>query len=320
MATVIKGPAPSPLARISVEGRAPCSPLSRILSGSVGSIVYCLAFTPLEVVKTRQQASSSPSSPASPLKAFHRGRGAVMLRNGLRLPKNAFPCLVAPQYQASKTAGICARFFESATHLIQPRHLDKPGGILQTLVSISRNEGRGGLYKGLRPTLLAAVPNTAIYFTAYEDVTSLFRQYHSRNGIPHDGSKQKVYVPLIAGATARLMSSVTTAPLELIRTRQATGGSRGVLDEFRYLLKKNGPLALYRGLGPMIMRDIPFSALYFLSLESAKELLSNSNMLGPWGTCHYTERGMKIPTSVEVNQAFLSGATAGAIATLAIAS
>ena len=67
----------------------------------------------------------------------------------------------------------------------------------------------------------------------------------------------------------------------------------------------------------MIMRDIPFSALYFLSLENAKELLSNSSMLGPWGTCHYTEQGMKIPTSVEVNQAFLSGATAGAIATLA---
>mmetsp|Transcript_24648 Transcript_24648/g.53170 ORF Transcript_24648/g.53170 Transcript_24648/m.53170 type:complete len:396 (-) Transcript_24648:71-1258(-) len=291
------------------------SPISRILSGSVGSLVYVLAFTPLEVVKIRQQAASAPSSSShSPVKAFLRGRGAVMLNNGLMIPKSAFPCLVAPQYHVSP-ANICSRLFESAScHAV----LDKPRGIFSTLLSISRIEGRAGLYAGLKPTLLQAIPNTAIYFTAYDEITMRLRRNHAANEASEDDAKRQVYIPLVAGATARLIASMATAPLELVRTRQASsvGNSNGVLEEFRFLLRRNGPFALYSGVGPMIMRDVPFSAIYFLHLETFKNLLSDSSVLGPWGVRHYQECGMKAPTSVEVMQSFLSGAAAGAIATI----
>ena len=72
-----------------------------------------------------------------------------------------------------------------------------------------------------------------------------------------------------------------SAPLELIRTRQvSSGNSNGsILDEFRHILKKNGPLSMYRGLGPMILRDVPFSSIYFVGLETCKQQLSESNIL-----------------------------------------
>mmetsp|Transcript_16055 Transcript_16055/g.27347 ORF Transcript_16055/g.27347 Transcript_16055/m.27347 type:complete len:501 (-) Transcript_16055:135-1637(-) len=367
----------------STQQQTSSSPLSRILSGSIGSIIYVLTLTPLEVVKVRLQAGTPPNTTTitntgsgsilpefssrnttsganANVKAFLRGRGAVRLHNGLVVPKHAFPCLVAPQY---RVAGDGVRFdfvgtrrlFESTTLPSHPRGLG--GGVVgvragvgvggrggmvdifRTLRSIARHEGRAGLYAGLRPTLLAAVPNTAIYFTAYDEITTrlhLLRRSRTHGGAASDDGgdvggtepPQSLYVPLVAGASARLLASFATAPLELVRTRQAGGANttngssnhtNGVLEEFHTLLRsKHGVRSLYRGLGPTLLRDVPFSALYFFFLETFRNgpLFESSRWWGTWGTEHHRERGTAIPPSAEVMRSFASGAAAGAIATI----
>lgn len=292
------------------------SPIVRLLSGSVGSIIYVLAFTPLEVVKIRQQetVSSIISSSNSPIKAFLPERGSVMLGNGLLASKSAFPCRVAPQHRVSP-AKICSRLESTSYHHAVSPHLDtKSNGVIRTLLSIARVEGRAGLYAGLKPTLLQAIPNTAIYFTAYDEISTRLRQNHAdaNEASDKDDAKRQVYIPLVAGATARFMSSVVTAPLELVRIRQASaaGNSHGVLKEFKLLLRMNGPLALYSGLAPMVMRDVPFSALYFLGLETFKNVLSDSS----WGVGE--ERCMNTPVNVQIMHTFVAGGCAGAIATV----
>ena len=98
-----------------------------------------------------------------------------------------------------------------------------------------------------------------------------------------------------------LIYTFTTAPLELIRTRQVSSGSNGsIVDEFRRILKKNGPLSFYRGFGPMILRDVPFSSIYFVGLETCKQQLSESNIL----------------SNNVVMQSFVSGLVSGLFATI----
>lgn len=316
-------------------------------------------------VKTSNTAASSSSRVSNAVKSFHRGRGAALfLRNsnnggGLMIPNVAFPCLVAPQYRVSATmattttssAAACPsgskRLFESMT-LAASRLLRSPpstrkdggcggGGIFRTLLSIARSEGRSGLYAGLRPSLLVVVPNTAIYFTAYDEITMRWlRRHGSSSLVDRDNTsatagqqqQQPFWLPLFAGATARFISCVATAPLELVRTRQVTaiggGGANnthnnGIVDELRLLLRSNdggGIRSLYRGLGPTILRDVPFSALYFLLLERCKSSLSNSTLLGSWGVRSYIERENIVPVRVEILQSFIGGMTAGAIATI----
>ena len=206
-----------------------------------------------------------------------------------------------------------------------------PGaGTFSTLLAISRQEGLGGLYKGLGPTLVMGVPNTVLYFTAYDYISMQL------NGLSAIG---KTYTPLIAGSSARLLASFATAPLELIRTRQAsvvgrTGKAAGMMDEFRLLVRsKSGFRSLFSGIGPTLWRDVPFSAIYWFVtiracchsttflltfghryfVERFRADLSKLDM-GACGSRYYQDRGLQVPPSVVALQSFVSGASAGSIA------
>ena len=297
--------------------------MPRILSGSVGSIITALAVTPLEVVKIRQQSSgvkpisyNNFSSGVEPC----RGCGTLVLNNGL------MECSIPVETAAttSTTRSIAA----AASSAAPPQ----TSGTFRTLFSIFKHEGWSGIYAGLRPTLLMSVPNTVLYFTAYDEISTRLRYNHSLNNHNNiesssqhmneidDEAKRQAYIPLVAGSTSRLLASLSTAPLELVRTRQASAignGEKvvpGMMEEFRLLLRSNGFSSLFTGLAPTLWRDVPFSAIYWLFLEKFRNDLSNSNSLGTWGGRYYKDQGIQIPPSIEVMHSFISGAGAGAIA------
>eukprot|EP01082_Thalassiosira_pseudonana_P003447 g2586.t1 g2586 contig12:407497-408861(-) len=322
------------------------SPLiPRIIAGSIGSIVTALAVTPLEVVKIRQQsfgahsAQTTSASTQMKLEPCPRGCTVVLNVNTLEcvLPKTSPNLDRAVDNAPTKNF---TRIFNSTSQSFVP----KSGGTLQTLLSIWHYEGFSGLYAGLRPTLLMSVPNTVLYFSAYDEISMILRRNHANNttaknngledthGIDYEcnnssleDAKRQAYIPLVAGSTARLLASLTTAPLELIRTRQASivPNSRngngvmavpGMVEEFRNLLRINGLSSLYVGLAPTLWRDVPFSALYWLCLERFRNELSDSDSLGAWGGRYYSDQGMKLPPSVEASHSFVSGAAAGSVA------
>ena len=95
-------------------------------------------------------------------------------------------------------------------------------------------------------------------------------------------------VPLTAGILARTLMTSLVSPLELVRTNlQSTPLSPGTPHTLRSVLtsvasktRAQGVLYLWRGLGPTLWRDVPFSGLYWAGYESCKSAFNRQGMDG----------------------------------------
>lgn len=237
------------------------TPVQQIIASSAGALLTSLFVTPLDVVKIRLQAQSKP---------FTKGKCFVYC-NGLM--DHLCVCLNGNSKAWYKAPG---RFT----------------GTTNAFVQIVRNEGVRSLWSGLPPTLVMAIPATAIYFTCYDQLRDIL--------IHHLDSADSAY--LIAGATARLGSATLISPLELIRTQMQSRplSYKELTSCIRSSVAKEGWLSLWKGWGPTVLRDVPFSAMYWYNYELGKKWLC--------------QRYNKTEPTFSIN--FASGALSGSIAAL----
>ncbi|NXX51474.1 S2539 protein, partial [Tricholaema leucomelas] len=229
------------------SGWAPCSGAgtARGLRGGVVSV------TPLDVVKIRLQAQRTPFS-----------KGESLLFNGDAVAPHPGKCFLycnglMDHLYVCQNGNSCTAWYKAPTRFT---------GTLDAFVKITRHEGIRSLWSGLPPTLVMAVPATAIYFTAYDQLRDYLRAQTGGRG--H-------YIPLLAGALARMVTVTVISPLELIRTkmqsRQLSYRELGAC--IQSAVAQDGWLSLWRGWGPTVLRDVPFSALYWFNYELVKEWL-----------------------------------------------
>lgn len=86
-------------------------------------------------------------------------------------------------------------------------------------MKISRNEGLASLWSGLSPTLVLAIPATIVYFVSYEQLKLKIKKSYNGQVENQYYSKQPFWIPLVSGASARIISATIVSPLELIRTK-----------------------------------------------------------------------------------------------------
>mmetsp|Transcript_11668 Transcript_11668/g.16196 ORF Transcript_11668/g.16196 Transcript_11668/m.16196 type:complete len:344 (+) Transcript_11668:50-1081(+) len=173
-------------------------------------------------------------------------------------------------------------------------------------LKIVKFEGVGSLWRGLRPTLMMSVPAAALYFTTYDALKEVMEQ------TTHLGV---VEMAVLAGFGARSVTATVTAPLELIRTNlQATSSktfNEGLLPFFKQLVRKQGFRSLWAGLPPTILRDAPFSAIYWSSYEIIKmKLLKIQQSRSTHSHSGHYDKHLSDRFFVD----FISGACAGMIA------
>ncbi|XP_024912192.1 mitochondrial glutamate carrier 1 isoform X2 [Cynoglossus semilaevis] len=200
-------------------------------------------------------------------------------------------------------------------------------GMLDCLTKTVRSEGYFGCYRGAAVNLTLVTPEKAIKLAAND----VFRQKLSKDGhLPLWGE-------VLAGCGAGTCQVVVTTPMEMLKIQlqdagrlaaqrpvsTATGpapslvatqpparptpprpSATGITAE---LLRTRGLAGLYRGAGATLMRDVPFSMIYF-------PLFANLNALGRERTGGQGDMQAQAPFW----QSFVAGCTAGSIAAVAV--
>jgi solute carrier family 25 (mitochondrial S-adenosylmethionine transporter), member 26 len=152
------------------------------------------------------------------------------------------------------------------------------GRFVGAAVSLVQADGLGGLYRGYKATLLRNIPSTVLRFVLYEEAKLALMRMHARNK-----SRAPDHVPMLsplspqehlaAGAVSGAIASAITTPMDVIKTRFATGNvakGRGILRVAAEIVCERGVAGLYVGLRPRVLWSALFAAIGFSSYELAK--------------------------------------------------
>ncbi|XP_015791224.1 solute carrier family 25 member 40 [Tetranychus urticae] len=227
------------------------TPCQQMASSCTGAIITSLIVTPLDVVKIRIQA-----------------REKEFIRNKCFLYCNGLMDHICTCNGGNDPASM------KMTHSERVKWFNRGApftGTLDGIVHIARNEGLTSLWSGLPPTLIMAIPSTVIYFTIYDQLRAKINLWNGKSL-----SEQPLWVPMTAGGCARVIAAVTISPLELVRTKMQSEKLSyfDIGRAVKSLIQQEGILALYRGLVPTILRDVPFSAIYWAGYEGLKRRLN----------------------------------------------
>lgn len=181
-------------------------------------------------------------------------------------------------------------------------------GYIDCLKKLIRNEGFRGLYSGMLPQMVGVAPEKAIKLTMNDLVRGIGKK-KSKDGQIGLGWE------VLAGSVAGTCQVVVTSPLEITKIRLQTQGEmiKEALNEGRIVARKTaliivnelGFRGIYKGAGACMLRDIPFSSIYFPSYANIKKYIFGLDPI----KAKNGEFGWK--NQLEAYELLISGAMAG---------
>ncbi|GAB0097657.1 calcium-binding mitochondrial carrier protein Aralar1 [Sergentomyia squamirostris] len=134
---------------------------------------------------------------------------------------------------------------------------------------VIRHEGVLGLYRGLVPQLVGVAPEKAIKLT----VNDLVRDKIGDKGVV------PIYGEILAGACAGGSQVIFTNPLEIVKIRLQVAGEIAGGSKVRAwsVVKELGLFGLYKGARACLLRDVPFSAIYFPAYAHTKTMFQDED-------------------------------------------
>ncbi|EGG04398.1 uncharacterized protein MELLADRAFT_49125 [Melampsora larici-populina 98AG31] len=164
---------------------------------------------------------------------------------------------------------------------------------LEAAIHLVRREGIASFYDGLGSSLIGIAITNGIYYAFFEETRSiLLRSTQTGSKLPLRSSLTTLQ-SMFAGAVAGSMTAVLTNPIWVVNTRQtvriqqptttsslngAVMGSKlksqrmGFLQTVLFILKTDGGLAFFRGLGPALVLVIN-PILQYTLFEQLKNIL-----------------------------------------------
>ncbi|XP_033214366.1 congested-like trachea protein [Belonocnema kinseyi] len=277
------------------------SPIKYFLSGGFGGICTIVTGHPLDTIKVRLQTMPRPGLNESPLykgtldcaKKTISKEGFTGLYKGMAAPlvgvapifamsflgyglgkklqqKSPDERLTLPQlFYAGAFSGIFTTLImapgERIKCLLQIQHGEakpKYNGPVDVVKQLYKEGGIRSIYKGTCATLLRDMPASGMYFMTYEGLQRLMTP---------DGEKLGLISTIFAGGFAGIANWIVGMPPDVLKSRLQTAPEgmykRGIRDVFVHLMKEEGPLALYKGVIPVMLRAFPANAACFLGFE-----------------------------------------------------
>ena len=158
-------------------------------------------------------------------------------------------------------------------------------GITDAFTKIAQTEGGKGLYSGLAPTLMVAVPNFSISWVVYGSLKEYALEdelFYNLRRVDTKTGEEKLgfFLTLGCGAASGIMSTLITFPFDTVRRRMQIQGQHFAPEErltglqmIRSLLKKDGIKGCYRGIRPEVLKVVPMVGTMFTVYEILKDKL-----------------------------------------------
>ncbi|XP_039197393.1 calcium-binding mitochondrial carrier protein Aralar2 isoform X2 [Crotalus tigris] len=271
----------------------------RFALGSVAGAVGATAVYPIDLVKTRMQNQRSTGSFVGELmyknsfdcfKKVLRYEGFFGLYRGLLpqllgvAPEKAIKLTVndfvrdkfmhrdgSVPFPAEILAGGCAGgsqvIFTNPLEIVKIR-LQVAGEITTgprvSALTVLRDLGFFGLYKGAKACFLRDIPFSAIYFPCYA---------HTKSAFAYENGQVGPGYLLLAGAIAGMPAASLVTPADVIKTRlqvAARAGQTtysGVIDCFGKILREEGPRAFWKGATARVFRSSPQFGVTLVTYE-----------------------------------------------------
>lgn len=281
--------------------------IAKFLAGGLAGSVSAFFTNPLEVLRTRVQASGSGRTGRSivavarsiikvdGLKGLYNGLGVSLIGS---LPSRS---IYFSTYATTKdfltralrkdspiihlvsavAAGATSNFVMSPLWVVRTRiqlNARQYRGYLDACLQILKHEGVSGFYRGFSASLWGT-SEAAIHFVLYEHLKNIQRQrlMRIRQQQGHHVSGTPELSPLaytLTAAASKLFASMATYPHERVRVLMrevpkigCTPKYRTMIQSLRLIVKEEGWAALYRGMGCHLCRTVPNTAIMFLSYE-----------------------------------------------------
>ncbi|XP_012229109.1 congested-like trachea protein [Linepithema humile] len=284
------------------------SPIKYFLSGGFGGVCCVVAGHPLDTIKVRLQTMPIPRPNELPLysgtwdcaKKTVTKEGLRGLYKGMAAPLSGvapifaisfFGYSVGKKLQQSVPdeklttlqlfyAGAFSGIFttvimapgERIKCLLQIQHADakpKYNGPVDCANQLYREGGIRSIYKGTCATLLRDIPASGMYFLTYEYLKDRFTP---------EGGKLSLLATIAAGGFAGIANWLVGMPPDILKSRLQTSPEgtykRGIREVFVKLIKNEGPLALYKGVVPVMLRAFPANAACFMGFEICMKFLN----------------------------------------------
>uniref|UniRef100_A0AAQ5XX00 EF-hand domain-containing protein n=1 Tax=Amphiprion ocellaris TaxID=80972 RepID=A0AAQ5XX00_AMPOC len=151
---------------------------------------------------------------------------------------------------------------------------DFKGNVLNSFQYMLKEGGLQSMWRGNGINVLKIAPETAIKFTAYEQIKSMMRGGSETRSL-------RVHERFVAGSLAGAMAQTAIYPMEVLKTRltlRKTGQYSGIADCAKQILQREGVAAFYKGYVPNLLSIVPYAGIDLAVYETLKFAWLNRNI------------------------------------------